>query len=239
VTKGHDYAKLIARAEKAVAAVTDPELKRIAFQKAMDDLLSSSGAARATLLDSASKLIQVLSVVIGVLISVLSFNAAKEAEAHARVVEAEARKLEVQKYEDQRQNEVEARKLEAKKYEDQRRDEADRKQTEAAKPFLELRQKLYLEAVQAGGVLANPKDHSDIEIKAARTRFRQLYVAELSLVEGAGVMEAMVGLARAVAPELTTFTKEQDAAYALAHALRDSLVKSWGLNQTLVDNPSP
>lgn len=34
-----DYAELVARAEQAVAAVQDPELKRIAFQKILDDLL--------------------------------------------------------------------------------------------------------------------------------------------------------------------------------------------------------
>ena len=36
-----DYAQLVAQAEKAVAAVTDPELKRIAFQKVLDDLLAA------------------------------------------------------------------------------------------------------------------------------------------------------------------------------------------------------
>ena len=39
-----DYAGLVAQAEKAVAAVTDPELKRIAFQKILDDLLEESPA---------------------------------------------------------------------------------------------------------------------------------------------------------------------------------------------------
>jgi hypothetical protein len=36
-----DYAELVAKAEKAVIAVKDPELKRIAFQKILDDLLTS------------------------------------------------------------------------------------------------------------------------------------------------------------------------------------------------------
>ena len=34
-----DYAALVAQAEKSVKAVTDPELRRIAFQKVLDDLL--------------------------------------------------------------------------------------------------------------------------------------------------------------------------------------------------------
>lgn len=36
------YSEVVDRAEKAVAAVKDPELKRIAFQKILDDLLGSS-----------------------------------------------------------------------------------------------------------------------------------------------------------------------------------------------------
>jgi hypothetical protein len=173
-----------------------------------------------SLLDSASKLIQVLSVVAGVIISVLSFNAARETEARAREAEAKTKELEL------------------KKYYDGRKDETDKRRAEAAKPFLELRQRAYLEAVQAAGILANPQDHSEGELKKARTRFRQLYVAELSLVEGAGVEQGMMGLAEAVDPELKTMTKEQVAAYELAHALRDSLIESWGLDKTLVDNPN-
>ena len=181
---------------------------------------SPSSKGTSSLLDSASKLIQVVSVVVGVVISVFSFNAARVKEALARKAEAEARTLEL------------------KKYYDQRKDEAERQAAEAAKPFLELRQKLYLEAVQAGGVLANPKNYTEAEVNKARTRFRELYVAELSLVEGVGVETGMIALAEAVDPELLTLTKEQRAAYKLAHALRDSLVKSWKLNEELVDNPN-
>jgi hypothetical protein len=36
------YAELVAQAEKAVASVRDPSLKQIAFQKVLDDLLSSN-----------------------------------------------------------------------------------------------------------------------------------------------------------------------------------------------------
>jgi hypothetical protein len=41
-----DYAQLIARAEAAVAAVKDPELKRVAFQTVLDDLLATRSATR-------------------------------------------------------------------------------------------------------------------------------------------------------------------------------------------------
>lgn len=40
MAKGSDYSKLVAQAERAVAAVSDPELKRAAFEKVLDDLLT-------------------------------------------------------------------------------------------------------------------------------------------------------------------------------------------------------
>jgi hypothetical protein len=46
--KSHqEYSELVAQAEKAVAAVKDPDLKRIAFQKVLDDLLASSASKHA------------------------------------------------------------------------------------------------------------------------------------------------------------------------------------------------
>ncbi len=146
-------------------------------------------------LDVAAKLIQivsvvagVVSVVVGVVMSVLSFNAARTAEAHAREVE------------------VEARREDARRYQQRQTVEAERRQTEAVKPFLDLRQRLYLEAVQAAAILANPDDHTQEETKKARKRFRELYVAELSLVEGSGVERGMKELARVVEPGLLEFT---------------------------------
>jgi len=44
------YSELVAQAEKSVSVVKDPELRRVAFEKILDDLLSKSGkeSARAT-----------------------------------------------------------------------------------------------------------------------------------------------------------------------------------------------
>lgn len=42
MTTKPDYAELVAQAEKSVSSVKDPELKRIAFQKVLDDLLGPS-----------------------------------------------------------------------------------------------------------------------------------------------------------------------------------------------------
>jgi len=127
---------------------------------------------------------QVLSVVVGVVISVLSFNATRDKEAEAR-------------------------------------------ELEAAKPFYTLRQNLYAEAVKAAGVLSNPEVHTKDEISKSRKRFRELYVAELSMVEATEVEEKMKALAKQIDPALLDFNAAQNAAYELAHALRDTFVYSW------------
>lgn len=139
-------------------------------------------------LEHATQTVQVLSVVAGVVISILSFNSTREKEADAR-------------------------------------------RAEAARPFLQLRQNLYTEAVKSAAVLANPDTHSVNETRAARRRFRELYVAELSMVESSEVEKKMVGLATAIDPELTSLTPAQQAAYDLAHALRDSFVAAWGVSK--------
>ncbi|MGH6882076.1 hypothetical protein [Hypericibacter sp.] len=143
------------------------------------------------MLDSISKLVQVLSVVVGVVISIWSLTTAQKSEAEARVKEAETRKLEL------------------------------------AKPFLELRQKFYLEAVHAAAVLANPEVETEEDVDKARKRFRELYVAELSMVECPNVEASMVHLAQTIDKDLTKLTPAQSAALDLAHALRDTFVMSW------------
>lgn len=44
MTNRPDYAEVVSQAERAVASVKDPELRRIAFQKVLDDLLGGSVA---------------------------------------------------------------------------------------------------------------------------------------------------------------------------------------------------
>jgi hypothetical protein len=158
-----------------------------------------------------SKLAQVISVVVGVVISILSFNATRSHDADARKAEADSRRFELQKYYDQKQT------------------EADRQAIEAAKPFLELRQRRYAEAIQAAGVLANPKRHGPNEIKKAQKRFWELYWAELSMVEDSNVEREMMKLGDAFGQGVPT--AQQNATYHLAHALRDSLTQSWGVGQ--------
>lgn len=143
-------------------------------------------------METIAKTVQVVSIVVGVVISVLSFNATREKEAEAREKETEARRF------------------------------------ETSRPFLELRQKLYMEAVKAAAVLANREGYSEREIASAKRRFRELYVAELSMVESPEVETRMVDLASKTDPSLTPLNPAQKAAYDLAHALRDSFVVSWG-----------
>ncbi len=42
MAKAPDYAQLVIKAEEAVAGVKDPELRRVAFQKVLEDLLAGS-----------------------------------------------------------------------------------------------------------------------------------------------------------------------------------------------------
>ena len=121
--------------------------------------------------------VQVLSVVAGVVISVLSFN-------DTRLKEAEARAL-----------------------------EADR-------PFVELRRGTYLEAVKTAAIIANPDGRSPDDLSKAKRRFRELYVAELTMVENPDVASKMVDLAEAVDPQLKELTAAQNAALKLAKALK-------------------
>ena len=134
--------------------------------------------------DSIGKTVQVIAVVVGVVISILSFNQTREKEAEARRLEAQ-------------------------------------------KPYLELRQKLYVEAVKSAGVLSNPDGHTKDELRIAKQRFRELYVTELSMVEAPEVALQMHTLAETIDPDLTKFTRAQSAAYDLSHALRDSFVLDW------------
>ena len=110
-----------------------------------------------------------------------------------------------------------------------RKKEALARHAEAVRPFLELRQNLFREAVKAAGVLANADTHSKAELRSARKRFRELYVTELSMVEGPNVASRMRDLAEQIDPELLTLTPAQEAAYDLAHALRDTFLSSWGI----------
>ena len=143
-------------------------------------------------LGSLNSLIQVASVVTGVVVSILSFNATRQKESEVR-------------------------------------------QIEAAKPFLDLRQNVYKETVKMAAILADPSFNTPDEMAVARKRFRQLYIAELSMVEANCVEQRMVDLAREIDPELATLTPAQAAAFELSHALRDSFARTFQAVRELGD----
>jgi len=132
-----------------------------------------------TLLETLATTVQVLSVVVGVVVSIVSFNATRQKEAEARRQEAE-------------------------------------------RPFVELRRSVYLETVKTAAVLANTADRTAEEMAKAKRRFRELYVAELAMVETLDVEQDMVALATAVDPELRELSSAQQAALQLSHALGKS-----------------
>lgn len=106
--------------------------------------------------------------------------------------------------------------------------QVETRRIEATKPFLERQLKLYTEATQAAAVLATSGNPEELDV--ASKRFWSLYWGELALVEDKSVEAAMVQLGRALESG-TTGPPLQQYSLALAHACRDSLAESWGVNQ--------
>ena len=144
---------------------------------------------------SIGNFITTISVVVGIVISVLNFRIAKEAEAESRKIEA-------------------------------------------AKPFLELRQKLYLEALTNASILASKNLHTDDEVTKATKRFAELYWGELSLIEEASIEASMVAVARAEHLNDSVNATQRNT-LILAHAMRESLVNSWGIDTLKIGKVNP
>lgn len=166
--------------------------------------------------DTWLKFVQVISVLVGVVISVLSFNDTRNKEAEAKKAVAKTEQLAFEKYNDQKKS------------------EEYKNQVEAAQPFLELRQKRYLEAVHAAGVLATPDKHTKMELGQAEKTFWELFYADLSLVEEQKVAKAMENFADSL--KSIRVQDRQDASLELAHILRDSLLRSWNVADTKAGN---
>ena len=108
------------------------------------------------------------------------------------------------------------------------RTQVETRRIEATRPFLDRQLKLYTEATQSAATMATSASREDIAL--AVQRFWSLYWGELALVEDEGVEAAMVNLGQALergktGEELKGFSLE------LAHACRNSLAKSWGVQQ--------
>jgi hypothetical protein len=137
--------------------------------------MNPSGKSNLELL---AQTIQVVSIVVGVVISVLNFSETQRREGVLR-------------------------------------------QAETDKPFLLLKQKVYLDAVRTTAKLVTSTPGTPAFTKA-RDRFRQLYIAELSMVETPEVAGKMVDLANEIDQNLLQLTPAQRGALNLSHALRDS-----------------
>ena len=104
---------------------------------------------------------------------------------------------------------------------------AESRRIEATKPFLERQLKLYTEATQVAAKIATSRDVKEVE--DAKKRFWQLYWGELALVENKDVEAAMVKLGRALENSASQRELKQ-LSLKLAHACRESLDRSWGIN---------
>lgn len=115
--------------------------------------------------------------------------------------------------------------LAAQERESQRLSETRR--IEATRPFLDRQLALYTEASQVVAKLASGETGEGAA--KARSRFWQLYLGELALVEDREVEAAMVTFGTALengeAP-----SSLRGLSVRLAHACRKSLDESWGIN---------
>jgi len=85
--------------------------------------------------------------------------------------------------------------------------EAEARQVEAERPFLELGRKPCLDAAKTAAVPSTPEGRSKAERANGKCQFRELFVAELTMVEGEKVERKMVSLAAAVDPDLRSLIK--------------------------------
>jgi hypothetical protein len=111
--------------------------------------------------------------------------------------------------------------------------QAETRQLEARKPFLDRQLTLYTEATQNASILATSVDPDAIE--KARQRFWELYWGELAMVENGGINTNKGGVESAMVAFGSCLKRDclqpelQPLALRLAHACRDSLAVSWGV----------
>lgn len=144
----------------------------------------------------------------------------------------------VYKYMDSRERQLD-------RHEDALERQAETRRIEATRPYLERQLRLYTEATQVAARIATKgsapgrrdlKDSPSASryhastLDNAVTRFWELYWGELALVEDNEVERAMVAYGQALRDKAPTETL-QEKSLALAHACRDSLARSWGVEE--------
>ena len=112
---------------------------------------------------------------------------------------------------------------------------AQTRRIEATRPYLDTQLALYIEATQVTAIIATSKDEKEVEEN--KQRFRELYWGELALVEHGKVIQAMIAFHVAL-----DSNKEQSElarlALNLAHACREELAISWGVDNWRTTQPT-
>ena len=107
------------------------------------------------------------------------------------------------------------------------------KRLEARRPYLDYQLELYKETTKVAVTLATSTDSAEVD--TARKRFYRLYWSELALIETPEVESQMVKFERAL--KASSDSLQYQALY-LAHVLRSSLAKSWGIEDWKYIRPS-
>lgn len=140
-----------------------------------------------TRVDNWLKFAQTISIIIGIVVSAVSYYSARAKEALARQIEAQA-------------------------------------------PFLKLRQERYVEIGEVVATLVSHAPESD-EYAIAKTRFRGLYIMQLTMVESPEVATRMVQLADEIDPTLRKLNTKERRALNLAGALQRSFCSDLGMGK--------
>jgi hypothetical protein len=178
---------------------------------------------RSRLLDIIRAWLPVLTVVVGALWGLYTYIASQKAAEELRAQQAKAAEAERA----ERQGAAERQRLAQSEREDATR------RIEAQKPFLTKQLELYFETASVVGKLVTlPREDGNGQYQAAKLRFYALYWSELSMVEHPNVEAAMAEFREA----LEAYDKEgsdvskaaiQNAAYKLAHEIRDAIETAW------------
>jgi hypothetical protein len=108
------------------------------------------------------------------------------------------------------------------------RKDAETRRLEVREHFLSKQLDLYTQATKAAAQLATAPQDSEEFAKAA-SRFWELYWGELSMVEDRGVESAMVRMGECLRGNCSACGSLEKCSLALAHACRQSLAVSWGV----------
>lgn len=112
--------------------------------------------------------------------------------------------------------------------------EVENRNLEAAKPFIELRQRLYNEALSCAETIIISGDKSSRTYQTAYNRFSELYWGELGLVEDTSVEHNMMKVKKLIDSTRYTTKDREFALLHMSYAMRNSLFNTWKVDSTIV-----